>query len=70
VAKHIRKMDDALSFMPEVRVGLEHQGRFLHGQVLDLRPAGDMMRLYGPDGFLGIGQSSWGRYIKPRKVLR
>jgi tRNA pseudouridine55 synthase len=70
VKKRLRPVDQALGFLPEVRVGLEHQGRFLHGQVLDLRPAADMMRLYGPDGFLGIGQSSWGRYIKPRKVLR
>lgn len=70
IQKLLEPVDKALGFLPEVRVGLEHQGRFLHGQVLDLRPAGDMMRLYGPDGFLGIGQSSWGRYIKPRKVLR
>lgn len=70
VKRRVVPVDQALSFLPEIRVGLEHQGRFLHGQVLDLRPAGDMMRLYGPDGFLGIGQSSWGRYIKPRKVLR
>jgi tRNA pseudouridine55 synthase len=70
VKKRLVAVDQALGFLPEVRVGLEHQGRFLHGQVLDLRPSADMMRLYGPDGFLGIGQSSWGRYIKPRKVLR
>lgn len=62
-------VDQALAFFPEVRVGLEHQGKFLHGQVLDLRPNASKMRIYGPSGFLGIGASSWDRYIKPLKVL-
>lgn len=70
LAKRLLPVDQALAFLPEVRLGLEHQGRFLHGQVLDIRPPGKMMRIYGPDGFLGIGASSWDRYIKPRKVLR
>jgi tRNA pseudouridine55 synthase len=70
LARKLTPIDQALSFLPEVRLGLEHQGRFLHGQVLDLRPSGKLMRIYGPDGFLGIGASSWDRYIKPRKVLR
>jgi tRNA pseudouridine55 synthase len=70
IRARIKPVDQALSFLPQVRLGLEHQGRFLHGQVLDLRPTGELMRVYGPDGFLGMGQSSWGKYIKPRKVLR
>lgn len=70
VAAKLVPVDQALSFLPEARLGLEHQGRFLHGQVLDLAPPGPLMRVYGPDGFLGIGQSSWDRYIKPRKILR
>jgi len=70
VARRLVSVDQALSFLPEVRLGLEHQGRFMHGQVLDLRPPGKLVRIYGPDGFLGIGASSWDRYIKPRKVLR
>lgn len=69
VRRRLLPVDRALSFLPEMRLGEEHQGRFLHGQVLDVRPVGKLMRVYGPRGFLGIGASSWDRYIKPRKIF-
>jgi hypothetical protein len=66
----IMPVDRALDFLPEVRVDEQLATRFVNGQVLNVKPPGELARVYGPGGFLGIGQSSWNRYLKPRKLLK
>lgn len=70
LAKHLKPIDQALTFLAEIKLTQDQETRFLTGQVINVKPQGELMRIFGPSGFLGIGQQSWNRYIKPRKVLR
>lgn len=68
--RYLKPMEQALTFFAEIKVTKDQEAKFLTGQVIDVRPQGELMRIVGPSGFLGIGQQSWNRYIKPRKVLK
>lgn len=70
LAKHLKPIEQALTFFAEIKVTKDQETKFLTGQVINVKPEGELMRIVGPSGFLGIGQQSWNRYIKPRKVLK
>jgi tRNA pseudouridine55 synthase len=61
--------DSALAALAPVRLGAEAARAFAHGQavVVDARAAG-LLRVYGPDGLLGVGQGLGDR-VKPERLL-
>jgi hypothetical protein len=58
-----------LSFMPEIRLDEDQEYRFVNGGIIELKPSATFMRVFGPDGFVGIGEAQGETHIKPYKVL-
>jgi tRNA pseudouridine55 synthase len=64
--------DRALAHWPEIRLGPSERAWILQGQaVFAAGPAGERVRIYGPDGeFLGIGQMTpEGRRLAPVRLM-
>jgi tRNA pseudouridine55 synthase len=61
--------DTALGTLPAVRLDASGARAFAHGQAVpvEARAAG-LLRVYGPDGLLGVGQGLGDR-VKPERLL-
>jgi tRNA pseudouridine55 synthase len=61
--------DSALAHFAMVSLDGERARQFVHGQTVPAEGAPDgFARVYGPDGFLGVGQSRRGA-VKPERLL-
>jgi tRNA pseudouridine55 synthase len=65
----LRPPDTALGALAAVRLDAEGARAFVHGQAVavETRSAG-LLRVYGPDGLLGVGQGLGDR-VKPERLL-
>jgi tRNA pseudouridine55 synthase len=66
---HPLPIEDALSFYPKIYLDEERARKFRLGQTLEIKPPADLVRVFGPEGFVGIGSASRGRFLSPRKIF-
>jgi tRNA pseudouridine55 synthase len=65
----------SLTYLPKCRVSADDLARYLHGIAVGLgerHPVGTLLRVYSPDGFVGVGQvepGPGGAVIQPRTTL-
>jgi tRNA pseudouridine55 synthase len=64
-------VDRPLGHLPAVHLELEQVRRVCHGQALTVAgaPLGARVRLYGEEGFLGIGETDAAGVVHPRRLL-
>jgi tRNA pseudouridine55 synthase len=71
--EHVVELNDALAFMPEVRLDDEHGRRAAHGVAVPVpeKPPGDVIRLVDRHGLIALAQPlDGGRMLKPFVGLR
>lgn len=63
--------DTALLDLPRVDLAADMAWRLTHGQnvALDVAPDGATVRVYGSDGFLGVGDVTGDRQLRPRRLI-
>ncbi len=63
--------DQALVHLPEIHLDSIQATRIGHGQRLAAvdHPGAGLVRLYGPDGFIGIGQTDGHGHLKPKRLF-
>jgi tRNA pseudouridine55 synthase len=63
--------DSALQALPLVTLGAEDGLRLAQGQVVDLPTGGDagLIRVYGADGFIGVGERSAEGRLRAKRLL-
>ena len=69
--KLLLPIDRPLGHLPAVHLTPEESRRVRHGQAVNVAeaPRGARVRLYGDEGFLGIGASSAEGAVQPRRLL-
>ena len=68
-AERIVPLEEALSFLPEQRIGPDDAERVSHGVAIDGTAAGDAIRITHEGRLLAIARSEAGATIKPYLVL-
>jgi tRNA pseudouridine55 synthase len=65
-------IDRPLGHLPAVHLDREAARRVRHGQAVSVAtpPPGTRVRLYGAEGFLGIGASDAEGLVRPRRLLK
>ena len=68
----LQPADRALVHLPAVRLSEESAARLLMGQRLAhlAEQASGLVRVYGPDKFLGIGEADGAGGLKPKRLIR
>jgi tRNA pseudouridine55 synthase len=61
--------DSALETLPAIRLSAADAARLMQGQVLDQAAEAGLYRLYGPDGFIGVGASEAPGRLRARRLL-
>ncbi len=62
-------LEQALSFMPEVRLGADEARRAAHGGAVAGAGTG-FVRLVDADGLIGVAEAEGAGMLRPRVVLR
>lgn len=61
--------DSALEGLPALTLGADDATRLMQGQVLERPADAALYRLYGPDGFIGVGACEAPGRLKARRLL-
>lgn len=74
LAARVRPPETALAAWPALRLDARAEGRFTHGQAVELAPAGaapgTLVRVHGGEGrLLGVGEVASGGQTRPVRVL-
>lgn len=70
LAEKLLSPDTALAGLPALTLGREDVERLKKGQEVELQAGGEgLVRVYGPEGFLGVGERAEGARLRVKRLM-